>query len=121
MQLADRAEQADRAEHGGEAEQQRQAGGDERAERDQQDDQRDREREELGPLEVLLERLADLLLGRRVAELADGDLGMGALDLRDGVERALDDVLGRVLVTGEVEVDHRRAAVVGDVAGELAS
>ena len=38
----------------------------------------------------------------------------------DRVERALDDVLGGVLVAGEVEVDQRGAAVGGDVVGELA-
>ena len=44
-ELADRAEQAERRADRGQAEQQRQAGGDERAERDQQDEQRDRERQ----------------------------------------------------------------------------
>ena len=45
------------ADDGGEREQQRHAGGDERAERDDQDQQRDRQREELGLLEVVLEGL----------------------------------------------------------------
>ena len=61
--LADRREQAERAHHGGEAEQQRHAGGDERAEGDDEDQQRDRQRERLGPLEVLLEGRVERLGG----------------------------------------------------------
>ena len=87
-------------------------GGDERAEGDEQDDQRDREGADLRLLEVLLEGLGDLLLGRRVAELARARPPDAAFcSCGDGGERGVDAVLGRVLVAGQLEGDERRAAV----------
>ena len=65
--------QTDRREHAREGEQHRQAGRDERAERDQQDDQRDRQRRVLGPLEVLVQRVVELVVRAREAELGDGE------------------------------------------------
>ena len=69
-------------------EQQRQAGGDERAERDEQDDQRDRQRQGLGALEVVVEGLRDRLVRAGAAELLDAQLGVRAL--RGGGGRASD-------------------------------
>ena len=96
--LGDRAEQPDRAHHRGQREQQRQPGGDERAERDDQDDQRDRQREELGLLEVVLERLRERLVRARVAELLDPQLGVRALRGGGGGERRVDAVLRDVVL-----------------------
>ena len=78
VELADRPEQADRARHGGGAEHERETGGDERAERDQQDDQQQRVGDELRPLAVLRVLGRDLLRGRGVAELLDAHARMGA-------------------------------------------
>ena len=64
-------DEADRGEHRRQAEQHRDAGGQQRAERDDQDDQRDRDRQELGRLEVGGEAVVERLAGRRVAELLD--------------------------------------------------
>ena len=68
-------------------EQERHAGGDERAERDEQDQQRDRERELLAPLEVVVERLRQRLVGARVAELLDAQLGVRLLGRGGGGQR----------------------------------
>jgi hypothetical protein len=74
--------------HGGQREHERQPGRDERAERDDQDQQRDRQREELGLLEVLVERLGERLVRARVAELLDPQLRVRALGGGGGGERA---------------------------------
>ena len=61
----------DRREHGGEREQHGHAGGDERAEREEQDQERDRHGEPLRLLEVLADRVVQLLRRAREAELGD--------------------------------------------------
>ena len=68
--------QADRREHAREGEQHGEPGGDERAERDQQDQQRHRQRRVLGPLEVLVQRLVQLVRRAREAELGHREPGM---------------------------------------------
>ena len=89
-ELADAGHEAHGGHHGGDAEQQRQAGGDERAEREQQDHQRDRQRERLGLLEVVLEHLRDGLAGAGVAELLDAQLGVRLLGGGGGGEDRVD-------------------------------
>ena len=90
--------EAERREHGGEREQDRQPGGDERAERAEQDEERERDRQPLGVREVLVERLADLVVRARVADLAHGDVGVALLHAGDGGEDRLDLVLRLVRV-----------------------
>ncbi len=102
-QLADRTEQAERRADGGHAEQQRQPGGDERAERYEQDQQRERQRQRLGLLEVLAERLLERLLDRGRAELLDAQVGMLGLDGRGGGERRVDARGGVFVVAGDLE------------------
>ena len=86
-ELADRAEQARGGDEGRDAEQQRDAGGDGRAEREQQDQQRAAHRELHGLRLVGALRGAERLLRRRVAVLLDAQLRMGVLDRGDGRER----------------------------------
>jgi hypothetical protein len=120
--LADRPEQADGGANRGEAEQERHAGGDDRAEGEQQDDQRGTEGELHG-----LRLVGGLLLGEGVtlggaAVLLDAQLGMRLLDGGDGGERSLGhlDQLRVVLVgVGEAEVDDHGAAVLGDGVGAV--
>jgi hypothetical protein len=114
--LADRRQQAEGCRHGGEAEQEGHAGGNERAEGDDEDQEGDGEGEDLGLLEVVLEGLRDGLLGARVAELADEDVGVGALGRGGGVERRRGEVADLVLVTGDLERDEAGAAVLGELA-----
>ena len=86
VQLAERAEEADGGDDRGRAEQQRDAGGDEGAEGDQQDDQRGGIREGLGGLLVLRVLLVEDPGGRRAAELLDADAGVRLLRRGDGGE-----------------------------------
>ena len=74
--LAERADEAHRREHAGDRQQQRDAGREQRAEREQQDDQRQRQRGDLGLLQVALEDLLERLLGAPVAELLDVERGV---------------------------------------------
>ena len=116
-ELADRAEQAERRADGGHAEQQRQAGGDERAEGDQQDDQRERDRQGLGALEVVAERLVERLARRRPSRSARrAGRGWRAAPPR---WRRASRRRGRrpVVVAGDLERQQRRAPVLGDLAG----
>ena len=115
-ELGDRAEQADRPHDRGQREQQRKAGGDERAEGDDEDHERDRQREELGPLEVLLEGGRQRLAGAGVAELLDAQVGVGLLGGRGGGERGADAVLGGVVLALELEGDERGAVVARELA-----
>ncbi len=70
-QVAERPEQPQRADDGGQPQQQRDAGRDERAEREQENDQRDRQRRELGLAEVVAEGLVEGAGRARLAELLD--------------------------------------------------
>ena len=114
VDLADRAEQADRGRDGGGAEHEREAGGDERAERDEQDDQHQAVGDELRLLAVLGVLGGDLLGGRGVAELLDAHAGVGLLDGGDGGERLVDELLDVLVGAGHREVHDDRAAVLGD-------
>ena len=88
-------------------------GGDDRAERDQQDDQQQAVGDGLRLLAVLRVLSGDLLGRRGVAELLDAHLGMGGLDGGHGGERPADELLGLLIRAGELEVDDDRAAVLG--------
>src|SRR5690606_38451276 len=82
-----------------------------------------------GLLEVILEGLADRLVGAGVAELLDPQLGVGLRRRGGRGKRRIDAIGCRVGVAGDLEVDQRRAAVLryltvsgvgtGDVANVL--
>jgi hypothetical protein len=97
-------------------EQQRGPRGDERAERDDEDHERDRQRQDLGLLEVVLEGLGEGLVRARVAELLDTHGRVGVLRGRDGGLGLADAILGDVVLTGDLERDQRRAPVLGELA-----
>ena len=121
VELADRAEQADRGRDGGGAEHERDAGGDERAERDQQDDQHAGRRRWPRAFLPSLRVLGGDRLGRRgVAELLDAHAGMGVLDGGHGGER-LRRRASRACSSraGQREVHDDRAAVLGDGVGAV--
>ena len=90
------------------------AGGDDRAERDEQDDQHQAVGDELRLLAVLGVLRGDLLGGRDVAELLDAHAGVGGLDGGDGGERLVDELLDVLVRAGQREVHDDRAAVLGD-------
>ena len=102
-----------RARDGGSAEQERDAGGDERAEGDEQDDQR----QAVGDSRtsrVSFASCRDGLGGRHVAERLDAHVGVGLLRGRDGGERGV-DALSRVLdLARQLVVHDDRAAVPRD-------
>jgi hypothetical protein len=91
-ELAGQRHEPDRREHRGEREQQRHACGDDRAEHEQQHDDRDRDRPLTGRLQLVGEHLVDRLARARCACLADeearmargadGDAGLDRVDLR---------------------------------------
>ncbi len=108
--------QADRGEHAREREQHRQARRDERAERDEQDRQGHGQGGVLRPLEVLVERVAQLVVRAREAELGDGEAGVPLLGPLDRVEHGLHPLVGGVLVALDLELDERRPPVVRHLA-----
>ena len=112
--LTDGAEQPDRGDNRGDPEQQRQAGGNERAERRHEDQQRDRQREELGPLRVVLERLPDRAAGAGVAEFLDPHVRMRGLHTLDGGEHGHHAIARGLGVAEQIELQQGRAAVSGD-------
>jgi hypothetical protein len=114
VDLADRTEQADRADHGGRAEHERESGGDERAERDQQDDQHQAVGDELRLRPILGVLGGDLLGGRGVAELLDANAGVGLLHRGDGGERLVDELLDLLVGAAHREVHRDGPAVLGD-------
>ena len=102
-------------EDGSQRKEQRNAGCHQRAEREDEDDQRDRERERPRLAEVLLVRCRDAFLCACVAELADREVGMGALRLCNGGEDGIDLVDRFVLGAADLELDESRAAILRDV------
>jgi hypothetical protein len=119
VNLAHRAEEPDRAHDCGRAQEQRQPGRHQRAEGDEQDEEREGQGEVLGLLEVVVQGLAQALRRGGVAELGDRRLGMRALERGGGRERRVDRLLGGVDVARQVEVDEHGAAVLRHVAGVL--
>jgi hypothetical protein len=117
VELAERPEQTDRARDGSGAEHERDAGGDERAERDQQDDQQQAVGDRLRALPVPRVLGGDLLGGRDLAELLDPHAGVGGLHGGHGGERLLDELLDVLVRARHREVHDDRAAVPGDRVG----
>jgi hypothetical protein len=100
----------DRRSNGREREQDRYAGGEQRAEGDEEDHQGDRQAEPLGPREVVPDRVADGPVDRGVADLLDPQR---RVILRHG--RGRREQLRHLLVGGVERVDRRRLP---DVDGE---
>ena len=90
--------------------------GDERAERDHEHEQRDRERDHLGPLEVVGDDLVDRGFERAVAGLLEVGGGVLRAGGADGRGDALGDVAGVVGVTAQARLDEHDAPA---VRGEL--
>ncbi len=90
--VRDDAERAERPRHRGQAEQERDDRGHDGAEGDDEDEQRDRQRHELGVMEVVVEDVVDGATARSVAGLLQ--LGAGVTG-GNGVDRPLkrDDVI----------------------------
>ena len=88
--LADRAEQPERRGDRGEREQDRHERGDDRAEREQQDDQRDRDREQLGAMQVALDGAVPRLARGDVTGLLDRHLRVRPADREDSRLERLD-------------------------------
>jgi transposase-like protein len=80
-ELARDRDQAERRHDRGQPEQQRDAGRDERAEGEDEDDQRDRQREELGLLEVVLNDFESALLALASPNCPTKTFGLSALTL----------------------------------------
>ena len=114
-QMAERPEQAERADHRGQPEQQRDAGCDERPECEQQDQQRDRQRGELGLAEVTAEGLVERAGGARLTELLDAHARVRALGGRHHRQGHHDPLGSLRLIPGERERDQRGAAVPRDL------
>jgi hypothetical protein len=112
-------DQPERREDGGQGQQQRNARGDERPEGDHEDEQRDREREEPGLLQVLGERRVDGVDHARVAELANEELRVGLLHFFDPVDDRGDLVHRLVLVPADLELDEGRMPVLRNLARVL--
>ncbi len=107
----------ERREHCGQREQQRDPGRDERSECDHEDDQRDRDGEDAGALQVVAECGVDPVRRARIAELADEEVRMGALRRGDAVEHRLDLVGRLVLVALDLEFDERGVPAARDLTG----
>ena len=106
-------DQAHRRQHRGERQQQRDPGRHQRAEHDQQDHQRDRQRQHPGLLQVLHEDGLQLLVGAG-AERLDAEVAvllLRGLHLRDDRVDLVDGLLGVAL---DVQRDEDRVAVLGD-------
>jgi hypothetical protein len=96
---------------GGGAEHERQPGGHDGAERDQQDDQHQDVGDQLGLLAVLRILRGDRLGRGDLAELLDPHARMGGLSGGHGGERLLDELLGLLVGPAHREAHQQRAAV----------
>ena len=103
--------------HRRQAEHDRQRGRHESAEREQQDDQGDRDRQGLGLLEVVVERLRQRLVRARVAELLDAQLRVSALRRRHRRQDRRDALLRLIRVAPDLELHEGRALVGGRLPG----
>ena len=110
-EVAGHSDQADRREDGRQREQKRNAGRDQRAECDQQDHERDRQRGYERPVEILADRIVQLLVDARIADLLDRETGIGSLCGGGGLQCRADPVRGLVLVAGDLEPKQRRMPV----------
>ena len=112
-EVARDAGQAERGGDAGERQQHRDAGGDQGAEREDQDAQGDGQRQPLGLLEVLAERVVERLLDAPAADLVDLQAGVRRLHRGGRRERGVDAVAGAVRVARDGPGDERRLAVGG--------
>jgi hypothetical protein len=113
-ELARQRHQRHRRQHRRDADRERHQGRHKRAEGDHQDQQGEGQGERLRLQQVLGERLVQLLVGADVAELLDGDLRVVGRDRLDGCLRGLDPVPRLQRVPCDLELDQRRALVLGD-------
>ena len=116
QEVAGERDETEGGDDSGQAEQQRNARGHERAERDHQDQQGDRQGELSGLLEVVRVRRLDSVDRAGVAELADEELGMNGLSHVDSVEYGADLVHCVVCVSSDLELDERRVRARCDLA-----
>ena len=110
-EVAEQRGQPERSHHRGHAEQQRDAGGDQRAEGEHEDDERHGERGDLGLLEVLGEAVAHGLGDAGVADLADQQVRVGLLHRCRRGQRGVDAVRRGVGIARDLERQQRGAAV----------
>ena len=95
----------------GQREQHRHRGSQQGPERDDENHQRDRQAEHLGPVEVVPVRLLQRLLDRASADLFHPEVGVGGLDGGGRVDQRLHAVGGVLRVAGHLRADqHGRAA-----------
>ncbi len=98
-------------------EQQRDPGGGESAERDHEDDERDRERQHPGFAEVLLNGRRESVDCAGHAELADVELRVCLLGCVDLGENRIELLRRLVGCAADLELDQRRVSVGGDLSG----
>ena len=115
--MADEAVQPGRGQNRGEGQDHGETGGDEGAERDDQDGDRQRQRDQLDSAHVAFEALTDLIVGRRLAELLHDHARMAGLGVGDRSQDRRDLVLRLVGGALHVELDEHGAAVTRDQAG----
>ena len=113
VEPADRPDQSDGGRDGAGAEHEREPGGHDGAERDEQDDQQQDVGDQRRLLAVLRVLLGDRLGRGRLAELLDPHAGMSGLGGGHGGERLLDELLGLLVAAAQLEAHEDRAAVLG--------
>ena len=116
-EVAGESDEADRPGDGGEREEERHACGDDRAEDDEQDEQRERNRPLAGLRELLVERVVQRLAGADRAGLPDVEARMRLLHAGCRLRERVDALRREVVVTLHVPLDHRRVAVGRDLVG----
>ena len=109
--------EAERREYSGEREQQRDACGYERAERDDEDDQRERDREDPRAREVVREGGVDGFGSARAAELSDEEARVGSLRSVDALEDRAELVHRFGAVASDLELDERGTPALCDLTG----
>jgi len=103
--------QAGRCQHGRERQQDRQAGGDERAEREDQDDERQHHRRQPGPAHIAGEARIELVIRGSLTELLDDQARVRGLHAVDRLQDRRDLLLGIHGLAPDVELDERRVVV----------
>ena len=112
--VADRRHQSERRADAGDGQQHRDAGRNQRTEREDQDDERDRERQRSCLGEIIVEALVERLRGAGVAGLRNLELRMGLLSRGGGRERGADAFVGVVAVADDLELHERGMAIARD-------
>ena len=106
----------ERREHGGERQQQRNAGGHEGAERDDEDDQGERDRKDACALEVVRERDVDCVRRARTTELSDEEARMSTLRVGNALQNRIELVHRFLALTPDLEVDENGVSARSDLA-----